>query len=346
MKDLLDERDEYFRMMADAMPHMVWTTDPSSGVDYLNQPWVVYTGMSIAESLGMGWLTVVHPDDRIMCLESRDRAYGRCKQLDYELRIRRADGEYRWHMVRALPMFDRIGNLIKYVGSSTDIHDTKLSQLALQDTVAQVERQVKERTAELLRTNMELIDAIAQRRRAMADYERDAQRLNEIMATQALLMEAKLEPSALLELAVEKIAYLTSATGAALELIDRREFVRIAASGQLSAHIGLRFPAENSLTGLCIVTRSVLVSDDTLVDTRVNQKICRMSEIASLVAAPLFHRGHPVGVVKIVSRNKKAFGERDVQTLRLMAGLIGAALAQHSGLLSTERIPRQAMMDS
>jgi PAS domain S-box-containing protein len=332
-----DERDEYFCRMADAMPHMVWTTDLLGQVEYLNQPWVTYTGLSVSESLGTGWLAVVDPADVDAFLKIREQRYCHGLPVDVELRLRRADGEYRWHTVRSLPLRDGAGETIKYVGSATDIHVTKQSQLSLQNAVNEVERQVKERTAELLRTNMELIDAISQRRRAMSVYERDAQRLNEIISTQSLLTEAKVDFEAFLNLAVQKIEHLTEASGAAFELLEGDHFVTLAASDLLARQIGMRFALEGSLSGLCISSRSVLTSGDIGADTRIKAGLAQQIETVSMVVAPLFCRGRSVGVVKIVSREKNAFGERDVQTLRLMAGLIGSAIGQQPITPSTKK---------
>lgn len=332
-----DERDEYFRLMAEAMPHTVWTTDSLGLVNYLNQSWAAYTGFPVDESLGMGWTSAIHPEDLDAFLKLREQRSRHGLPVDVELRLRRADGEYRWHMVRAMPLHDRVGNITKYIGSFTDIHMTRQSQFSLQDAVNLVEHKVKERTSELLRTNMELIDAIAQRRRAMSVYERDAQRLNEIISTQSLLMEATLDFDAFLNLAVQKIEHLTEASGAAFEKLEGDEFVCLAASGMLERHLGVRFKTEGTLSGLCVRSRSVLRSGDTSTDSRVNTKLAENVDAVSVIVAPLYCGGRSVGAVKIVSPGKNAFGERDVQTLRLMAGLIGSAIGQKSGALATKK---------
>ncbi|MDB5855121.1 MAG: hypothetical protein JWR22_3162 [Herminiimonas sp.] len=336
-----DERDEYFRRMADAMPHMVWTTDLLGQVEYLNQPWVAYTGLTVSESLGTGWTSVVDPENLDAFLKIRRQRYCHGLPIDVELRLRRADGEYRWHTVRSLPLKDGSGDIIKYVGSASDIHMTKQSQISLQDTVNEVERQVKERTAELLRTNMELIDAISQRRRAMSVYERDAQRLNEIISTQSLLTEATVDFDAFLNLAVQKIEHLTEAAGAAFELLEGDQLVTLAASDLLARQIGMRFELQGTLSGLCLNSRGVLISGDIGADARIKAGPAQQPETGSMVVAPLFCRGRSVGVVKIVSREKNAFGERDVQTLRLMAGLIGSAIGQQANTPSTRKKSRR-----
>jgi GAF domain-containing protein len=124
-------------------------------------------------------------------------------------------------------------------------------------------------------------------------------------------------------------------------LLDGDEFVTLAASDLPARYIGTRFPLEGTLSGLCLSTRSVLTSGDISADNRVNGSLAEQIEAASMVVAPLFCRGRSVGVVKIVSREKNAFGERDVQTLRLMAGLIGSAIGQHSITPSTRKRARR-----
>jgi GAF domain-containing protein len=100
-----------------------------------------------------------------------------------------------------------------------------------------------------------------------------------------------------------------------------------AATGPIEAHLGLRLPMKNSISGLCVQSHDVLYSEDTEQDTRVNKEACRKVAARSLVVAPLFYEGKTVGVLKIIANFPHAFNEDNVKTLELMAGLIGSALA-------------------
>jgi len=141
-----------FRFLTESMPQMVWTSRADGLVDYCNQRWFDYTGMTREQSLGRGWGSALHPDD----LQLAGRLWGISvdtgEPLETECRIRRArDDAYRWHLNRAVPLRDAHGVIVTWFGTSTDIHDYKEAEarnLALQ---AELEDRVQLRTAELTR---------------------------------------------------------------------------------------------------------------------------------------------------------------------------------------------------
>ncbi len=131
------------RQLADAMPQIVWTAKPDGCLDYCNQRWFDYTGMSFEQTRDCGWKPVVHPDDLDDCIARWTRAITTGTTHEEEIRMRRAsDGAYRWHLSRALPVRDGTGRILHWVGTSTDIHDRKM----LAD---QLEARVGERTRQL-----------------------------------------------------------------------------------------------------------------------------------------------------------------------------------------------------
>lgn len=152
--------------------------------------------------------------------------------------------------------------------------------------------------------------------------------LNKVIEIQANLAGANFDVNQFMNLVVEQMQQLTPATGVVVELVEDHEMVYRAATGSVKEYIGLRLLRENSISGLCVKTKEVLLSNDTEVDDRVNAEACRKVGARSLVVAPLFHEGKAIGVLKILSREPNAFSEQDVQTLKLMAGLIGSALAK------------------
>lgn len=153
------------------------------------------------------------------------------------------------------------------------------------------------------------------------------ERLNKIIQTQSKLAEANFDLQSFLNLAVEQMLLLTHATGIALELVEKDEMVYRAVTGSVASYLGLRLPRKNSISGLCVKTHEVLESKDTEVDPRVNLEACRKVGARSMVVTPLFHEGKAVGVLKILSNQVNAFNEDDLLTLKLMANLIGSALA-------------------
>lgn len=121
----ITESAERLRLLANAMPQKVWTADAEGKADYFNEQWMKYSGKSISELLGDGWLQVVHPDDRKENLQLWNEAINTGEFFQMERRLMRADGVYRWHLTRALPHRDNEGNILAWIGSSTDIDEQK-----------------------------------------------------------------------------------------------------------------------------------------------------------------------------------------------------------------------------
>ena len=129
----LKESEKTFRFLADLMPQIVWTSRPDGWVDYYNQRWVEYTGMSLEETQGWGWEPVLHPDDLQLCIDRWRHSFETGEPYEIEYRLKRgADGVYRWHLGSALPMRDENNRIVKWFGTCTDIDDYKQAQTALQ----------------------------------------------------------------------------------------------------------------------------------------------------------------------------------------------------------------------
>ena len=313
--------DQHAMTLADAMPQIVWTANPDGGLDYYNQHWIEYTGMSIEQTRGWGWEAVLHPDDLQNCVDAWTNAYTTGLPYQIEYRFKRAsDGTYRWHLGRALPVRDSEGNITKWFGTCTDIHEQKSAFVA-------VEERVRQRTAELAAANSSLLEEIEERKLLAASHERDSVRLNGIIATQCQLAAAELDLEAFMKLVVYRMDTLTKASSSIVELVEGDEMVYRAASGVAAGHIGLRLNRATSISGLCVETGVVLRCDDTENDPRVDRAACERIGIRSLIVAPLLHDGKAIGVLKSMAVAPYAFGARDMQTLQLMAGLVGSAIA-------------------
>ncbi len=141
-----------FRVLTEAIPQLVWTSKPDGWMDYFNQRWFDYTGLTLEQSKGWGWGSAVHPDDVQHCVRTWNGALESGKAYEVEFRFRRAsDGSYRWHLGRGVPFRDAQGAILKWLGTATDIEDYKAAEsrnLALQ---AELEARVQQRTAELAR---------------------------------------------------------------------------------------------------------------------------------------------------------------------------------------------------
>ena len=123
--------DSELSRVVDALPGLVWAALPDGHIDFLNQRWCEYTNLGLGESYGRGWHKVVHPEDLSGLLERWRSILASGEPGEMEARLRRFDGEYRWFLVRASPMADASGHLVKWCGTGTDIEDRKRAEEAL-----------------------------------------------------------------------------------------------------------------------------------------------------------------------------------------------------------------------
>jgi PAS domain S-box-containing protein len=127
-EEALKESEAKFRFMAEYMPPKVFTADPKGMLDYFSPQWLDYTGMGEKDMDISTWSNVLHPNDRDENMRRWQHSIQTGRHLYMESRLRRADGEYRWHLTTAHAMRDERGNIIKWIGSSTDIHELRQSR--------------------------------------------------------------------------------------------------------------------------------------------------------------------------------------------------------------------------
>ncbi|MBI3890506.1 MAG: PAS domain-containing protein, partial [Candidatus Wallbacteria bacterium] len=121
-------RDEIFSL-AEALPEVVWTARPDGWVDYCNQRWCDYTGLSVAQTQGWGWGPALHPDDLQKCIDRWAVSVRTGEVFEIEYRFKRAsDGVFRWHLGRAMPVRDSRGKILKWFGTCTDIDEQKKAE--------------------------------------------------------------------------------------------------------------------------------------------------------------------------------------------------------------------------
>ncbi|WP_211235020.1 response regulator, partial [Azohydromonas australica] len=121
---------------------LLWSNLPDGHVDWYNKRWHEYTGLSDTNSTGEGWAASIHPDDLPATQAAWQRALAEPGPVMHEHRIRRHDGQYRWHLLRVEPVLDGQGRAVRWFGSATDIHEQRTARDLL-------EQQVRQRTAEL-----------------------------------------------------------------------------------------------------------------------------------------------------------------------------------------------------
>ena len=112
-----------YRLLADTIPLMVWTADADGRVDFVNRRVLDYTGVSEQALKGWDWEAVVHPDDRAACRATWEKALAGGERSENEMRLRRADGVYRWHHGSGVPMHGHDGRVQRWFGVVTDVED-------------------------------------------------------------------------------------------------------------------------------------------------------------------------------------------------------------------------------
>lgn len=122
--------EERFRRLSDDAPMGIWITGPDHRTVWVNRVWIEFTGLPLEAHIGTGWTETVHPDDRRRAIETSFAAFRAMSPLEFECRMRRHDGVYRWMLSRGRPLFES-GRMIGYVGLIVDVtaqHDAALAE--------------------------------------------------------------------------------------------------------------------------------------------------------------------------------------------------------------------------
>jgi PAS domain S-box-containing protein len=135
----LKTSQQRYRELAEALPQMIWTADVNGVVNYRNQRWYEYTGLSEAESIGVARANTVHPDERDRALAQWHEAIANGEPFETECRFRRWDGEYQWFICRAIPTRDSQNQITGWIGTITNINDLKRSEALVQQQLAEIE---------------------------------------------------------------------------------------------------------------------------------------------------------------------------------------------------------------
>jgi PAS domain S-box-containing protein len=141
--------EQRFRQLADAMPQLVWTADPHGNVDFYNARYREYRGIELKPDGTYQWSLVLHPEDKDSTLNAWHRAYETGEIYEIEHRVKRADGNFHWHLSRAVPVRDDKDKIIKWFGTATDIENVKRTEKSLRQLNQSLEQRIAERTFEL-----------------------------------------------------------------------------------------------------------------------------------------------------------------------------------------------------
>lgn len=140
--------EEEFRMLAEAIPHHVWTARPDGMLNWFNPRVYEYAGAEIGRLDGEQWGEIVHPEDAPVAVAVWARSIATGEPYEVEFRLRRFDGVFRWFIARAVPARDERGNIIRWIGSNTDVHDQKMIAAELASLNETLAERVLEKTRE------------------------------------------------------------------------------------------------------------------------------------------------------------------------------------------------------
>ncbi|HEV2972053.1 MAG TPA: sigma 54-interacting transcriptional regulator [Pirellulales bacterium] len=128
------------RVVVDSVPALIHTARPDGHLDFFNQGWLEYIGLPLEDLQGWKWTVAIHPDDLEEILRKWRASLATGEPFLHETRVRRADGEYRWMLHQKVALRDPEGNIVKWYGSSIDIHERKQAETSLQKALDEVEQ--------------------------------------------------------------------------------------------------------------------------------------------------------------------------------------------------------------
>lgn len=202
--------DEYWlRTLVEGVPQLIWRAAEPGLWSWCSGQWTTYTGQSEADSRGHGWLDVLHPDDRAGALQAWDDAVS-ASLLDVEYRIRRHDGRYRWFRTRAMPVRDGRGDIVEWLGTSTDIDELRRLEAQGKVLVAELQHRTRNLIAVVQAVAMQTADSSA----SLHEFtDRFDERLAALSRVQTLLSRSEHEPITIGKLVDLELAALGAGEG-------------------------------------------------------------------------------------------------------------------------------------
>jgi PAS domain S-box-containing protein len=310
MAELRRASAERYRQLADAMPQIVWTSDTTGRATYFNRRWFDYTGMTPEGADPDVWVRVCHPDDLPHAMAVRQRTLETGDVFEVEYRFCAADGTYRWHLGRAIPIRDDQGAVDFWIGTATDIDDRK---------------RVEDGQRFLLEAGAELASSFDYREALSAVAKLAVQRVADWCSIEVVEPDGTVAPVAIEHADEQKAVF-------ARELQER--YPRVAGSP----------------TTRVLETREPLlvpdVSDEMLVaaaQDEIHLDLLRQLSLQSLLVVPVIAHGRVLGTIGYAAAESgHRFDERDVSIAQGLAQRVGIAVENSLLYGEVERRARAA----
>lgn len=191
-------------------PDMIFSRHADGSRDYISDRFYEYTGAAPGSGNGSGWTNYVHPDDREVSTAYWQRCVESGANYEAEYRLRSKEGTYRWFRARAVPIRGDLEDVVRWYGTCSDIHDSKVLEQAMRDSATRLEKMVEERTADLRRLSVRLMNMQDQEHRRIARELHDG--LGQELAVAKMVLDNALQ---------QKAAAENGACAEASSIIDR-----------------------------------------------------------------------------------------------------------------------------
>jgi PAS domain S-box-containing protein len=207
----LARKNQELDAIVQTAPDIIFSRQADGTRDYISGRFYEYTGAAPGTAVGFGWMEYLHPDDKERSMDHWMRCVQSGETYESEYRIRSVDQNYRWFRARAVPLRDQQGNIVKWYGTCSDIHDSKLLEQSIRDSALELERMVDLRTTELRRLSSRLMTLQDEERRRIAREIHDG--LGQELAAAKMILDGVLSK--------DSSPSMRRASADASELVDR-----------------------------------------------------------------------------------------------------------------------------
>ncbi|HAJ63013.1 MAG TPA: hypothetical protein DCP31_30420 [Cyanobacteria bacterium UBA8543] len=317
-EESLRESEERFRTMADSTAVLMWMSDTEGLATFFNKTWLAFTGRTLEEELGLGWLDNVHPNDQQRCWETCFQAIEAHQNFEVEYRLLRFDGEYRWIVDLGKPRFTPNGSFAGYIGSCIDITERKQAEIEITTAKTALERQIQ---------RVLLLERITQEIRSSLN----PQQIFDTAATQ--IGQAFCVDRCLIHTYIEQ---------------PKPEIPLVAQYNQagIESTLDMEIPViGNPHAQLLLIQDGAIPSDDVYTDPLLEtcSSLYQQFGLKSMLAVRTSYQEKPNGVICLHQYDRsRHWSESEIELLESVAAQMGIAIAQ-ANLLEQETQQRREL---